>query len=115
MRRYTLCLLVLCLLTCRCVFAQQTNTLTVRSIADAPSFAKRALVIGVGQYEHANPLAPETINDARLFAQMLRQQFRFPDEAITLLTDAQGTPEKERPTYVHLRSAFNTLINGLTD
>ncbi len=93
----------------------QDKTLTVRSIADAPSFAKRALVIGVGQYEHAGSLAPVTYNDAVNFAQLLKAQFKFPDEAITLLTDAPGTAAKDQPTYIHLRNAFNTLLASVNE
>lgn len=95
--------------------AQENKTLTVRSLADAPSFAKRALVIGVGQYEHAGSLAPVTYNDARSFAELLRARFGFSDDAVTLLTDAPGTPESRRPTYIHLRNAFKTLLAGVND
>ena len=93
----------------------QDKTLIVRPIADAPSFAKRALVIGVGQYEHAASLAPYTYNDARRFADLLRTQFKFPDEAITLLTDTPGTPESQRPTFIHLLNAIETLLNGVNE
>lgn len=50
--------------------AQDNKMLTVRPIADAPSFTKRALVIGIGNYEHAGSLAPATYNDARRFADL---------------------------------------------
>ncbi|MCW3054372.1 MAG: exported protein of unknown function [Chthonomonadales bacterium] len=93
----------------------QDKTLTVRTIAEAPSFAKRALVIGIGRYEHAGSLAPTTYNDAARFAELLKTQFKFPTEAITLLTDAPETPESQRPTYIHLRNAFKTLLAGITD
>ena len=105
---------VLCLLVSGPVRAQD-KTLTVRPIADAPSFAKRALVIGIGQYEHAGSLAPTTYNDARRFADLLKTQFKFPDEAVTLLTDAPDTPESRRPTYIHLRNALKTLLAGIND
>ncbi len=93
----------------------QDKTLMVRAIADAPSFAKRALVVGVGQYEHAGSLAPATINDARLFARLLQTKFKFPNEAVTLLTDAPGTLESQRPTYIHLRNAIKNLLAGIND
>ena len=93
----------------------QSKTLMERPIADAPSFAKLALVIGVGEYEHASRLAPHTHKDARAFAQLLRTQFGFPDAAITLMTDEAGTPDRLRPTYAHLRSALNSLVNRVTE
>ncbi len=95
--------------------AQDNKTLTVRSLAEAPSFTKRALVIGVGVYEHAGSLAPVTTNDARSFAEFLRARFGFSEEAVTLLTDAPGTPESRHPTYIHLRNAFKTLLAGVNE
>src|SRR5579871_2857345 len=76
----------------------QDKTLIVRQpIADSPPIVKRALVIGVSDYENANHL-PETVNDARLVVDLLHTRFRFPEDAITLMTDAHGTPERLRPT-----------------
>ncbi|MCW3097158.1 MAG: exported protein of unknown function [Chthonomonadaceae bacterium] len=104
----------LCLLTSAAALAQD-KTLTVRPIADAPSFVKRALVIGIGQYEHAGSLAPTTYNDAQRFADLLKTQFKFPEEAVTLLTDAPGTPDSRRPTYIHLLNALETLLAGINE
>src|SRR5579862_1891637 len=101
-----------CVLPGAVVSAQNTKTLQVQAISDAPSFAKRALVIGVGEYEHANRL-PVTANDAREFADLLQTRFGFPPEAITLMTDAPGSPERLRPTYTHLIAAVDTLLNGV--
>src|SRR5579871_4742486 len=76
----------------------QDKTLIVRPLADAPPIVKRALVIGVNSYKHANAL-PETINDAQRFAELLRTRFGFPDDAVTVMTDAPGTKEELLPTY----------------
>jgi hypothetical protein len=111
---------LLVLLLCSCtllnghVFAQE-KTLTVRSIAEAPAFAKRALVIGIGDYEHAASLAPTTYNDAKKVRDLLQKQFGFPAESIVLMTDAPDTPDKLRPTYIHLKSAISTLLNGINE
>jgi uncharacterized caspase-like protein len=91
----------------------QEKTLTVRPLADAPAIVKRALVVAVSNYEHANPL-PETLNDARAYVAWLKS-IGFPDNAITVMTDAPDTPEKRRPTYTHLIAAFDTLLNGIDD
>ncbi len=115
MRQFALLFLLWCATVASGRVLAQDKTLTVRSIAESPSFAKRALVIGVGQYEHAGSLAPTTYNDARRFADLLKTQFKFPDEAITLLTDAPGTPNSQHPTFIHLRNAFKTLLAGLND
>jgi hypothetical protein len=93
----------------------QEKTLTVRSIAEAPAFAKRALVIGIGDYEHAASLAPTTYNDAKAVADLLQKQFGFPTESIVLMTDAPDTPDKLRPTFIHLKSAISTLLNGINE
>jgi hypothetical protein len=93
----------------------QEKTLTVRSIAEAPAFAKRALVIGIGDYEHAASLAPTTYNDAKKVADLLQKQFGFPAESIVLMTDAPDTPDKLRPTFIHLKSAISTLLNGINE
>jgi hypothetical protein len=93
----------------------QEKTLTVRSLAEAPAFAKRALVIGIGDYEHAASLAPTTYNDAKKVADLLQKQFGFPAESIVLMTDAPDTPDKLRPTYIHLKSAISTLLNGINE
>ena len=97
----------------RGIEAQDVKDLKVRPIADAPSFAKRALVIGIGEYEHARSLAPSTYNDARSFAQLLKTHFKFDDNAITLMTDAPGAPEKLRPTYLRILNAIDTLLAGI--
>lgn len=103
------------LLFCAASVRAQDKTLTVRPIAEAPNFAKLALVIGVGHYEHAGILAPATENDARNFAELLRTQFKFPENAITLLTDEPGTPESRRPTYIRLRNALKTLLASINE
>ncbi|MCW3095929.1 MAG: hypothetical protein JWL77_1547 [Chthonomonadaceae bacterium] len=114
-RRYLTWTLTFLLGTLALSAGAQDKTLIVRPIADAPSFVKRALVIGIGQYEHAGSLAPTTYNDAQRFADLLKTQFKFPEEAVTLLTDAPDTPESRRPTYIHLRNAFKTLLAGIND
>ncbi len=92
----------------------QDKTLLVRPLSDAPPIVKRALVIGVSAYEHANPL-PETANDARAVANLLRTRFGFPEDSIILMTDDPATPDKLKPTYLHLRAAFKTLLNGINE
>jgi sulfatase modifying factor 1 len=93
----------------------QDKTLTVRSIAEAPAFAKRALIIGIGEYEHATSLAPTTYNDAKAVADLLQKQFGFPTESIVLMTDAPDTPDKLRPTFIHLKSAISNLLNSINE
>ena len=76
----------------------QDKTLTVRPLSDAPPIVKRALVIGVSDYEHANRL-PETANDARAVANLLRTRFGFPEDSIILMTDDPSTPDKLKPLF----------------
>ena len=57
------------------------------------SAAKRALVIGVDEYQFA-PKIPQLqgcVNDARLMRAVLEEQFGFPPENVTLLTNAEAT------------------------
>jgi formylglycine-generating enzyme required for sulfatase activity len=109
--RTLLAMALLLLLVSSCCSAQN-KTLTVRPLADAPAIAKRALVIGISNYRHANAL-PETINDANRIKQLLQTRFGFPEDAITFMTDAPGTKEELLPTYTNLVAAFDALLNGL--
>jgi uncharacterized caspase-like protein len=93
----------------------QEKTLTVRSIAEAPAFTKHALIIGIGEYEHAASLAPTTYNDAKKVRDLLQKQFGFPAESIVLMTDAPDTPDKLRPTYMHLKSAISTFLTDINE
>lgn len=54
---------------------------------------KWALVVGVDRYEHLDPRyhLEGCVNDARAMAGLLRAQFQFPEENITLLLDEQAT------------------------
>jgi sulfatase modifying factor 1 len=83
-------------------------------IADTPAIVKRALVVAVSNYENANAL-PETINDAHLIVEMLHTQLGFPREAIVLMTDESGTPERLRPTHSHLVAQRDALLNGINE
>ncbi|MEP0545555.1 MAG: caspase family protein [Rhodothermales bacterium] len=59
----------------------------------ASSGSKRALVVGVDTYENLSVFdhLEGCVNDARLMAQLLRDRFGFPEEHVTLLTDAEAT------------------------
>src|SRR5579872_1497111 len=113
--RLTLLLVGLCLSTAaHPQSGDQKKKLTLVPIGEAPSFAKRALIIGVGNYELANPLRT-TANDARAFARLLQDRFGFPQEAIVLLTDAPGTAESQHPTRNRVLNAIHTLLAGVTE
>ena len=55
--------------------------------------AKRALLIGINAYQFAPkiPILHGCVNDAQLMRSILEEQFAFPPENVTLLTDAQAT------------------------
>ena len=79
-------------------------------IADAPSYAKRALVVGVTDYALCNPLHV-CANDAKEFAALLKTRFGFTD--VTLMTDDPATPLALRPTCANLRRAVHGLLKGI--
>ena len=60
---------------------------------DAPSGRKHALLIGINEYPHLSPFEQleGCVNDARLVAGLLRERFGFPDDHVTVLTDAEAT------------------------
>ena len=88
----------------------QNKRLVEVPISDAPSYAKRALVIGVDGYENAHTLTVCT-QDARHFADLLKTRFGFTN--VTVMTDDADTPASLRPTYIHLKRAFEALLDGV--
>ncbi len=80
-------------------------------IADAPSFAKYALVIGVTDYEP--PVAPlkVCVSDANNFANMLKSKFGF--DNVVLLTDDPSQPRSARPTRRNIMRALATMYTGI--
>ena len=54
---------------------------------------KRALLIGINAYPNLSAFAQleGCVNDVRLMAGLLRDKFGFPDENVTVLTDAEAT------------------------
>jgi formylglycine-generating enzyme required for sulfatase activity len=83
-------------------------------IAASPSFAKRALVIGVSNYENVAPLGA-TARDALAVADFLEKRMGFPKESIVLMTDLAATPERLRPTARRVRRQVQTLLEGVTE
>ena len=88
-----------------------TKRLTEVPISDAPSYAKRALVIGIDQYDYCNPLGGNCGLDAKAFANLLQTKFGFSD--VVLMTDDASAP-RLRPTESHIKRALQTLYDGLT-
>ena len=88
----------------------QTKRLVEVPISDAPSYAKRALVIGVTDYALA-PQLHVCANDAKEFATLLKLRFGFSD--VTLMTDDPATPLSLRPTCANLRRAVHGLLKGI--
>ncbi len=79
-------------------------------IADAPSYAKYALVIGVTDYDSCARLHVCN-NDARDFADLLKSHFGF--ENVVLMTDDPSTDPSLRPTQRHITKALNTMYSGI--
>jgi formylglycine-generating enzyme required for sulfatase activity len=110
-----ICGVILTLLSGRAAArAQAAKTLTVRSLADAPKFAKRALVIGVQDYQFARKLKV-CDNDAAEFAALLKARFGFTDDAITLMTDAPDTALERWPSYTRLIHTLRTFLAGVDE
>ncbi|MDR3708668.1 MAG: caspase family protein [Capsulimonadaceae bacterium] len=79
-------------------------------IADAPSFAKYALVIGVTDY--SVPMRLHVCgNDASHFASMIRSRFGF--DNVVLMSDLPGTDPGLRPTERNIKSALETMYDGI--
>ncbi len=58
---------------------------------------KRALLIGINQYQYQGPIIKELsgcINDVELIANILQENFGFPENHITLLRNEQATRDK---------------------
>ena len=89
--------------------ADVAKDLTQIPIADSPSYAKVALVIGVSDYQFVRKLTSST-RDAQAFYDLLIHQFKFDPLSITFLTDDPGTPEKQRPSYTYLKHAVSTFL-----
>ena len=80
-------------------------------IADAPSFAKYALVIGVTDYEALIAPLAACVTDANLFAQMLKAKFGF--QNVVMLTDDPSSPRSARPTQRNIQRALDTMYSGI--
>ena len=89
--------------------ADVSKDLTKIPIADSPSYAKVALVIGVSDYKFARKLN-DSNKDARAFYDLLVHQFKFDPLSVTLLTDEPGTPEEQRPSFAYLKHAVNLFL-----
>ena len=69
-----------------------------------PSAAKRALIIGIDAYQAPKiPQLHGCVNDAQLVQSVLLEQFGFPPENITLLTNEQATRDA-------ILAAFDALV-----
>jgi hypothetical protein len=66
--------------------------------------ARRALLIGINQYAIPGADLRGCVNDVELVAGVLRDLYGFPDDAVTLLTDAKAT-----------KAAMQEAISGLVD
>lgn len=84
--------------------AQQnfSKTLVITPIADTPAFQKRALVIGVQDYEN---VAPFKLCDAEAqqFSAFLTNKLGFDQLALVSISDSTSD-FRQRPTYLHLKS-----------
>ena len=88
----------------------QNKRLVEVPISDAPSYAKRALVIGVDDYQIVHPLT-DCGNDARAFADLLKAKFGF--EHVTLMTDDPNTPKSLLPNGTNIRHQLRLLLDGV--
>ncbi|MGO8673033.1 MAG: SUMF1/EgtB/PvdO family nonheme iron enzyme [Capsulimonadaceae bacterium] len=79
-------------------------------IADAPSYAKYAVVIGITDYDSCQRLH-DCNNDARDFANLLRANFGF--QNVVLMTDDPETDPSLRPTQRNITKALNTMYSGI--
>jgi len=66
--------------------------------------ARRALLIGINKYAIPGADLRGCVNDVELAAGVLRDLYGFPDDAVTLLTDAAAT-----------KAAMQEAISGLVD
>jgi uncharacterized caspase-like protein len=73
---------------------------------------RRALVVGIGSYERA-PALPFAVEDARAFAEFLKRQWGYPEEAVVLMTDDAATSEL-RPTQAGLQAQIGKLVESVT-
>ncbi|HEY3331455.1 MAG TPA: caspase family protein [Capsulimonadaceae bacterium] len=79
-------------------------------IAEAPTYAKRALVIGINNYENVPKLAACS-NDAQNFAKFLKTKLGF--ASVTIMTDEPGTAEPLKPTGAHIKRQVNLLLDNI--
>jgi uncharacterized caspase-like protein len=89
--------------------ADVAKDLTKIPIADSPSYAKVALVIGVSEYKFVRKLTAST-QDARAFYDLLIHQFKFDPLSVTFLTDEPGTAEEQRPNLAYLKHAVRLFL-----
>ena len=95
--------------------ADTSNDGTKIPISDSSSSSKRALIVGVRNYERIEQLT-NCSRDARAFAQMLQDKLKFPREAITLLADADPDAAGDRePTHDNLSEAVDTFLKGIDE
>lgn len=78
-------------------------------LSETPALSKRALVIGVDDYQVAHKLT-DCGNDAKAFAGLLTTKFGF--EHVTVMTDGAADPAL-RPTYTNLRHQLRLLLAGV--
>ena len=84
--------------------------ITETPIADAPSFAKYALVIGVSDYDSCAQL-PACTNDAKDFAALLKSKYGF--DNVVLMTDDPASEPRLRPTEAHIFKALKVMFGGI--
>jgi hypothetical protein len=87
-----------------------TKQIVETPISAAPTYAKRALVIGIDGYQNV-PKLTDCNNDANQFAAFLRNKLGFTD--VTVMTDDRATPENLQPTYTHITRQFNLLLDNI--
>ena len=81
--------------------------MTTNSIYKPMYGRSHALVIGINSYEHVHPLE-HAQNDAEAFAKLLLERFRFAEENVTILTDADAT--KTRILSVFMKYAQDSSV-----
>lgn len=81
--------------------------MTTNSIYKSMYGRSHALVIGINNYEHVHPLE-HAQNDAEAFAKLLLERFRFAEENVTILTDADAT--KTRILSVFMKYAQDSSV-----
>ncbi|HEY3332763.1 MAG TPA: caspase family protein [Capsulimonadaceae bacterium] len=87
-----------------------TKRIVTTAIAEAPAYAKYALVIGVTEYQAASPLSV-CGKDAIKFASMLKSKYGF--QNVVLMTDEPGTAAGLRPTQRNIEDALDNMYGSV--